>query len=277
MARKANRSGRRSRSDTGKTLQGVVLGVIGVLLIGGLVGANFWIQSTTTKLDEANCPVDGPRGVHMIMIDRSDPITGQQGLRIKQMIDRIADESETGERFDFFVFEGDSKQVLNPTLSVCAPGRPEDASELYQNPEKIRKRYEEDFIMRVKSVVDELTSENELDSSPILESIRAASLWSFGKHSSGEVPLKLTLISDMIQNSALLSQYKGNVTFDDFQKSDEWLAARPPLKGASVDILYLLRGVTSPRAKAVQNRGHQLFWEQLVFASGGKLTGIDVF
>ncbi|MCB1385339.1 MAG: hypothetical protein KDJ80_05315 [Nitratireductor sp.] len=250
--------------------------VAGAIVILGMLGANYWLKSSFVELDAANCPVTGPRSIRVVMIDRSDPISGQQALRIKQVVDDLADRSETGERFDFFVFEGDAKAVLEPVLSVCAPGKPEAANELYQNPEKIRRRYVDRFITPVKAVVDELTSENELPTSPILESLRAAALWSFGAQKSGAIPLRLTLVSDMIQNSQNLSHYKRDALFEDLRDSAGWNVLRPDLKGADVQILYLLRPPGS-KASRIQNRGHQLFWEKLIEAGGGRLTGFDLY
>jgi hypothetical protein len=82
----------------------------------------------------------------------------------------------------------------------------------------------------------------------------------------------------MIQHSNLYSHYPKELDFGLLVKSAQWPQLRPDLKGAETEIFYLLR----PEAKRtnghpIQSRGHQLFWEQLIAASGGHLTKIESY
>jgi hypothetical protein len=53
-----------------------------------------------------------------------------------------------------------------------------------------------------------------------------------------------------------------------------WPTLQPQLKGAGVDILYLLRLSALRKGAPIQNHGHQVFWEQLVTGSGGHILSI---
>jgi hypothetical protein len=120
--------------------------------------------------------------------------------------------------------------------------------------------------------VAELLRGSTQKNSPIIESIKAAAITSFGPVEQGHIPLRVTMISDMIQNTKLYSQFQSDVKFYDLGKSSAWVTQQPQLKGADVDILYLLRPTAQRNRIAIQNRSHQLFWEQFVFASGGRLS-----
>jgi hypothetical protein len=255
---------------------GVTLIVLGALLVIALAGGAWWLRKTKIVLDEAtNCPVDGARAIHVIMFDRSDPISGQQAERIRQVVNGFKSAAVFGERFDIYTFEGDTKAALEPILTLCSPGRPEEANELIQNPERIRQRYEKTFAEVLDRTVDDLLQASTLPNSPIIETIRAAALTSFGPVDGGKVPLRMTLISDMIQHSTLVSHIRSTPDFEALKKNPAWPTLRPELKGAEVDVLYLNRPPLHSGARPIQNRGHQLFWEQLIDAGGGHLEQME--
>lgn len=270
------RSARQKRRLDG--VAGGALVALGLVLILSLAGLAWWLKKTRTQIDVVtNCPIDGPRAVHLIIIDRSDPISGQQAQRIKQVIDRYKVASTFGERFDVFTFEGDSNSALSPILVVCSPGRPDDANELIENPELIRQRYEERFSSVLDRVIDNLVQESERPTSPIMESIRAAALTSLGPLESGSVPIRVTLVSDMIQHSERTSHYREPPDFGSLSGSSAWPLVRPDFKGASVEILYLLRPTATRGGEPIQNRGHQRFWEEYVLAGFGSPKSIEPF
>lgn len=262
-ARKAEQSDKRT---------GIILGTLGVILIISLAGLVWWFKEMKDVLDPLTmCPKKGPYLVHVLLFDQSDPISPQQALAVRQKIDAIKDSAKPGYRFDIYSFEGDAKNVLTPILSICSPGRKEDANELYQNPDRFRKRYEEKFSPALDKVVSQLLEQSKRPNSPIVESLKAASLSSFGPIRSEATKLRVTMISDMIQNTAAYSHLKTDPNFQQLSKSAAWPTLRPDLKGAEVDIVYLLRPEAKRAGATVQNQGHQLFWEQLIRASGGQL------
>jgi hypothetical protein len=254
---------------------GLLLAGVGIVLIAGLA-AVAWTVAHKAPLDpETNCPREGPSAVHMILIDQSDPITGLQAQRIRQEMTRLKTGAKPGTRFDIYTFQGDTSAELRPVLSVCAPKH--DANELIENPERVRKRYEERFSAVLDKTVDELLGVSERPSSPIVESLRAAAQTSFGLLDAGQVPLRVMLVSDMVQNTADVSHFRSEPSFDQLARNAKWPTLRPVLKGAEVQVLYLLRPSALRGGKPIQNAGHQLFWERLIAASGGRLTSIEPF
>jgi hypothetical protein len=85
------------------------------------------------------------------------------------------------------------------------------------------------------------------------------------------------LISDLVQHSPALSHLRTNPDFDQLSRNSNWASLRPDLRGAEVEILYVLRPSAVRNSSAVQTRGHQEFWNQLVAASGGRVTEFTPF
>ncbi|MBX9694463.1 MAG: hypothetical protein K2Z81_18900, partial [Cyanobacteria bacterium] len=61
----------------------------------------------------------------------------------------------------------------------------------------------------------------ELKTSPIIESLRSAATKSFSRLGEN-VPVRITLVSDMVQNSAVLKQRSASDDFAAFKKSAGW-------------------------------------------------------
>lgn len=247
--------------------------VVGVALIIGLGALSWWVKTNKVVLGADNCPLKGPTAIHVIMIDQSDPISGQQSQQIREYLSGIKKHAAFGTRFDIYTFEGNTTDELRPKLSICAPGKPEEANELIENPERIKRVYDQKFSAQIDASLEKLLNASALPTSPIIESIRAASITSFG-NADDNLPLHLTLISDMIQHSAAFSQFRSESNFEQLSKSAAWPALMPPLRGAETEILYLLRDDAKRNGKPIQNRGHQEFWEHLISSSGGQLASI---
>ena len=62
--------------------------------------------------------------------------------------------------------------------------------------------------VRSRSIGRELLRGSQEKNSPIIESLRAAAISSFGPVEAGQIPLRLTMISDMVQNTPLANQFQ---------------------------------------------------------------------
>ncbi|MDJ0390087.1 hypothetical protein QMO56_18415 [Roseomonas sp. E05] len=205
-------------------------------------------------------------------------MTPLQQQQVMQRAMRLVADAAAGERFDLYVADGDGVNTLAPVVSLCSPGRGVDANSLYQNPTMIQHAFDERFVGPLRQELGKLMEPSRRSSSPILESIRAVSVTSFGSIGPGAKRLHLTIVSDMVQHSAGLSQIRGDVEFSDFQRRPQWPELQSDLEGADVTVLYLLRsGARHPNGKPVQSRGHQVFWEQALRASGARSIALDSF
>jgi len=271
----AKRRGRK-KGGAPDAVAGILLTVLGLVLIAALGGAAWWIKGIETSDPQTNCPPSGPKAVHLVIFDQSDPVSPQQAQRIRQVMQQLKMAAQVGDRFDIYSFEGDTRNVLEPRLVMCRP--PEKANEWIENVEKARRRYE-DFGRKLDAIVDELLKASTRPTSPIIESLRAASITSFGPLSeSKEIAFRVTLFSDMIQHSELCSHYRNDPDFGQLARSAAWPSSRPDLKSAETEVFYLLRpDAKRAGGRAIQTRGHQNFWEQLLPAAGAQLRKIQAF
>lgn len=249
-------STRRGRGASSKGLaMAAVLGLT-ALLLGG--GAAAYLMTRKEPIDPATlCPRAGPVAVHAVLIDRSDPISPLQATRVRQVLDAAAFGSQPGTRVALYVAESDGVAALAPVLALCNPGR--EANPLYQNPRLIREKYERDFKARLDSAISALLSPSTRQTSPIMESLKAVCVDAFGAAPAG-VPLRLTIVSDMLQHSAVASHYRER-DVEALLRSPRLQALRADCRGADVDIVYLLRP-TRTGQPGVQTRAHQSFWDR---------------
>jgi hypothetical protein len=254
----------------------ILVGLAGAILIGGILGGAWWIYVTREKVDQALCPLAGPRAIQVLLIDQTDPITRQNAEQVKQYVERLVDKAIIGERFDLYTIKADTKNVLEPDLQVCFPGRGDGANELYQNPRRMRQRFEEKFLIPLRGKLDELLAETSRPSSPILESLKAAAISSFGRFERRDVPLRLSIVSDMIQHTPEYSHFRNTTNFNELANLPAWPALRSNLKGAEVTILYIPRLDAKRANRPIQDRGHQLFWERVILDSDGRLNGMSL-
>jgi len=252
--------------------------LLAMFLLAGIGGGFWWARNQYEELDVALCPKrSGPRAIHLVLIDHTDPISEQQRQGVHLWLDRQIEEAKiAGERFELYTVEGDANRSQIPMLSVCSPGRGDDANRLYENPDIIRKRFEREFVAPTRKAVDALLNAPALPNSPILESIKASAISSFGRFDRGTLPLRITIISNMIQNSPVLSHYRSEPNFREFSRTPAWLTVQANLKGAQVFVVYLLHPREMRSGRPIQNRGHQqLFWEPAIGASNGQIMSFD--
>lgn len=276
MTRLRNRPSRGgSNPGRGDAIAGILLGLLGIVLIGGMIGAYWYVSSNSESLGADNCPPRGPKAIYAILIDRSDPITPLQQQQVLQRLRSQLLNARTGERFDLYVAEGDGVSLLAPAVSVCSPGRGADANSLYQNPEMIQRAFEERFMSVLDRDVRRLMEPSTRSNSPILESIKAVAVASFGGVDRN-TPKRLIVVSDMIQHSNLNSHYRGETSFDDLGRRAEWRSLQANLSSVEVTVLYLLRpNARRAGGRPLQDRAHQLFWERAIRASGGELVELQ--
>ncbi len=179
-----------------------------------------------------------------------------------------------GTRFDLYTFEGTQSDAMLPDAQVCAPGKPSEANMVIENPDRVRRIYEDRFSKPLDAAINNLLVATTKPTSPILESLHAAAQTSFGSLVNG-LPLRLTIISDLVQHSTAASHFRSAPDFAALSRSPAWAALQPQLRGARVDVLYLLRPTALRNGAPIQTRGHQAFWEQMIQESGGIVERIE--
>jgi len=257
------RNSRRRREATSNLVWGLLLvALVSIGLGGGYLAWSY--VSSRPNIDEATlCPKDGPTGVLVVLLDLTDPLTPQQGARLRTLLDeRIADTSQ-GTMISFGVVSND-EALRGKLFSSCKPADGSKASQIYENPSLIAARFQEDFLTPLRAGLDEAMSAGVEDRSPIMESLQTliaetpAFETSMGPH-------ELLIVSDLLQHSETLSFYRVE-GWEDLRASGGTGRLARNLNGAWVSILRVPR----PGASALARDQIDEFWSRYFDMQGAR-------
>jgi len=272
------RAGLSSAPRTRNGLIGTAIGSVVALAV--FIG--FAAVSAPPRRDENLCIVDhSPPVVVALVVDASGEFSAVQQQAILDRLDRALryTDEPTAEgrivgnetRVDVYDATAAAGETLAPIFSKCSPAPLHGLERVSGNPRRVELEYERDFERPLLAALGDLVGHSESDRSPILESITAASERSFAGRTVTDTQ-KLLLISDLLQNSEILSFYQsGVVEFSVFEQSANFNAVRPDLRGADVCV------VSITRANAVEDRLQTTrllrWWEDYVRATRGRTDG----
>lgn len=239
--RRPHRHGARSHGSRkgGSTI--LWAGALAAVLLAG--GAAAWfvadVLTSREEVDEASlCPAAGPPSALAILLDLTDPLAPAQASRLQAILDREVAAAPTGEMISVGVVSEDPGR-WGALFALCKPESGETANMLYENPRLIAERFEDAFRGPFEDLVDATMRAGEQDRSPIVESFQA--LLSETPHALGEGrPLRIVVVSDLLQHSDLLSFYRGD-GWDAFEASGGADRLSRNLDGAQVTILRIPR------------------------------------
>ncbi len=249
--------------------QGLLFLIVAAIVFLGAGFIYFQAKSNEVTLDKVTlCRDDGVITTeHVVIIDATDNFNNTQALMAKKELNYLLDSSSQNSRFSLYVI---NKNIADktPLLEICNPGDGSDKNEYTSNKRRLLKKWEKGFHNKITNEIDLLIDANVADSSPIMETIKYASVHSF--YGSKAQHKKLILISDLLQHSASYSHYKSNGNYERFATDYLARTLTPSLNDVDVEILYLYRAKDASR----QNRKHIAFWERYFAAGGGLVTRV---
>jgi hypothetical protein len=266
-------AGRKSRRHVGSV--GAIAAIGGIALICLALAATaalaFFYFSSPRKLTldaSSLCPVDGPRGITVVLVDTSDEIkeTTRQDI-LTFLHDEITALSEY-HKLDIRVLDIANARSRS-LFSKCNPGDGNGLSEWTANPRIARIRWIESFMKPANGAVNSSLDPAKAKSSPIMGAVQDIALTQFSSAAVQEVPKVLILISDMLEFTQDYSQYPsaGDLSYQRFRQSRAYLKFRTDLHSAGVTIQYVPR--TSPK---IDTRRHIEFWREWILDNRGKYT-----
>jgi hypothetical protein len=259
----------RRKNKKKQDVQGKLFFIVGILILG-ILGFTFYQEKSNEVIRDkvSLCREDGVITTeNVILIDATDSFNSTQALMVKKEFKFILDNSEIDSRFSLYVINTNISDE-KPLLEICNPGDGGDKSELTSNKRRLLKTWQENFYEKMITQVDFLIDVNVADSSPIMETIKYASVNSF--YNSVAKNKKLILVSDLLQHTKNYSNYKESISYDTFSSRSIANSLTPSLNDVEIEILYLYRAKDANK----QNRKHIAFWEQYFSEVGAVVTRV---
>ena len=270
MARRSTRKG----FGGGAAIGGIGLLTLAVVAAIGLGLFYFLVPRDPALNPETLCPVDGPHGITVILVDTSDdikPTTRQDAQQFLQ--DQIA-ALPAFHRLELRVLDFANLRS-RIVFSKCNPGDGTGLSEWTGNPRIARLRWLELFKKPVEEAIKASLASGKATSSPIMGAIQDIALGQFSPASVRNIPKRLVLVSDMIeftQGTGGYNQYPPrDLTYQRFRRSPAYTRFRTDLHGAGVNIQYVPR-----EAVKIDRDRHLEFWGEWIDDNRGKRDGVRV-
>lgn len=217
------------------------------------------------------CPKDGRNSaLFAVLLDTTDSLVPVAQEIVLKKLEQFAEDLPRYGKLEVYVVRSSSHSLIEPLLQVCNPGRASDTNEWTGNTRLMEKRWRAKFMDPLnKSLEVALSSSVSAKQSPIMEEIQQVSVQAFFE-TSPKMPKRLAIVSDMLQNSPVLNQYRQPETFEVFQNQPTFVRVRPELKDVEVTILYVHRPSNSNR----QGKRHVEFWQSFFIISGARLQEV---
>jgi hypothetical protein len=253
-------------------LGGAVLLLLAVVSGGALAYFYFSVPARPVLEAQSLCPVDGPRGITVVLVDTSDDLPDATRREVLGELDDLITTLPPYHKLDIRVL--DIAEMRSRSLfSKCNPGDGAGLSEWTDNPRIARQRWIENFRRPAAEAVKSSVASAKTNSSPIMAAIQDIAIAQFSSNASQKVGKTLYVISDMIEYTKDYSQYPrtGDLSFQRYKQSPAYLKFRTDLHGATVIIRYVTR--QSGSQTVIDGVKHMEFWKEWIEDNRGTFGG----
>lgn len=263
--------GRRTKKAKSDKLGYTLIAVVVMILTAVAV---FIAMNRGVEVDkESMCRLDGTFDRHIIILDMTDNYNSIQVQQIKHIIENIVDNLAVSEQLQLYFIDSTMPSEMKAELSLCNPGDGEGKSEIYSNPKLFQKRWEKRFHAPLVAKMKDLSGDYTSTTSPILETIQAVNNIALPYVREDDRRYKVTIISDMIQNSDELSFFKTRASsLVHFVDSPGYTKTRTDLDGVDIDIVIVRRD----KFESLQSRDYIDFWVEVLTSMSANVENIKV-
>ena len=199
----------------------------------------------------------------VIMVDATDAFTEDQRRRLKSTVGSERDRLPEGGRLIMVSLNPDAPWEPTELISVCNPGKGENANPLLVTRSKVEKRWHDAYADPIEKAIQQSIDRGTSERSPII--ITLAALLARADFDTRVAARRLVVISDLLEHEkGVYSQLRGGDFWNAYQSSPLPKSTRLDLHGVGVAIDYLQRGKFS----GIQGPQHQAFWQRLFKESG---------
>ncbi len=221
---------------------------------------------------ETGCPETGPAALTAILVDATDQVGAISRADVLAHLNEYVETSREDELVLAYEAKPVGEEVGDPLLSVCHPGDPDQASEWTENPRLIRRRLEERFRRPLEELFADLLGREAAATSPLMESVQSVAVSVLARYEYADIPKRLILVSDLMQNTDNLSFFRQAVDYDAFAGAVGADALSTDLRGTAVEILFVQRAA---HRRLEDTRGLIAFWQRWIEAQGGTVNRVS--
>lgn len=266
MARRPSRersaAGRRAQKEqrTG------ILKIVGVLaVVAGVAFAYMKVAGANRELDgETLCPPD-PVSITVLLVDVTDPMNVPQRQDFQNQLVSLRNSIPRYGQLIVANVDATSESLLAPVIVRCNPGTAADVNDTTGDPQATQRRYDQQFVRPLDAAFAEIAQASGASQSPILESVQSVALTELVTPAAANLPRKLVLVSDLLQNTPGANFYSSLPDPDDFIRSQAFRRTRTDLSGVEVELWMLERG----DAATTQPRTLIDLWDRIIGEQGG--------
>jgi hypothetical protein len=242
------------------------LKIAGVVGLVAAVGAAYVVIARGTKsLDDVTLCPSQPTSITVLLVDVTDPMTTAQRQDFQNQLKRLRKSIPRYGKLVVTKVDSSSDQLLRPVIVRCNPGTASDVSDWNGNPQGVQKSHDDDFVAPLDLAFASLSNASAADRSPIFESMQSVTLTELSDPDLADIPKKVVLVSDLLQNTDAISFYAGLPAPNDLISSSSFRRVRTDLSNMDVEIWMLERldaNKTQPRALID-------LWDAAIAAQGG--------
>ena len=221
-----------------KTIAGgaMIAGVIAILLVVVV------LKPPSVERDpQTLCRSEGPSAITAILLDRTDSFMPTTKSDLETRIWNLLDEIEENHEISLFAVDPEHGGNLDPIIKVCSPGDPKNVDHLTQSEAIMRRNWQQKFRTPLEEELRKLLTNKEAESSPIMESVQSVAITHFQSTKRRDLPRRLIVVSDLLQNSGAISFYKNEPDFRRFRSSPQARGLNPDLRGVEIELWLIQR------------------------------------
>ena len=219
--------------------------------------------------EEPLCPTS-PTNITVLLVDVTDPMTTAQRQDFHNQLTRLRHSVPRYGKLIVTKVDSAASSLLEPVIVRCNPGTAADVSELTGNPQSVQQAHQEDFVEPLDRAFQTLSEASGADRSPIFESVQSVALTELQPPDVANLPRRLIVVSDLLQNTDNVSFYRALPDDDALIGSASFRRVRTDLSNVEVEIWMLERS----DAPQTQPRALIDLWDRAISEQGGVVTRV---
>lgn len=240
------------------------------MIMAAVAAAYITVARDSRSLDKVTLCPERPASVTVLLVDVTDAMNLPQQQDFQNQLVQLKNSIPRYGQLSVVRVDATASDLLRPVIVRCNPGTAADTDELKGNPGKLQRQWSEGFDRPLAAAFRSITSASGAAQSPIMESIQSVALTELQRPGQADVPKRLIVASDLLQNTHYINFYKPLPTRVDFTSSSAFRRVRTDLRGIDVELWQLERddaGTTQPRALSD-------LWQGAIEAQGGIVSRI---